>query len=245
MSKLKILIIEDELIIAEDMKEMLCELGYDVIGVATRCSEAEEILARQVPDIALIDILLSCGDDGIQIAGKIKEEYNIPVVFVTSNTDVMTLNRAKEIQPNGYVVKPFEKEDLFASIEIAISNFIKQNFNKADNEPGNYIYKEYLFVKKKNQFEKVKINNIQWIKSEGNYLEIICINKKKYLIRSTFKDFFNNISSKKFIQVHKSYLVNMEEIDAVRVNELVIKDIVIPVGRMYRESLRNQLNIVF
>ena len=245
MGKIKTLIVEDELIIAEDMKVMLLESGYDVIGIAKNCKQAEDILKTQVPDIALIDILLYCGDDGIQLAKTVKENYDIPVIFVTSNTDKNTIERVKDVQPSGFVVKPFEKEDLYAAIEISISNFTRSKSEKANTAPGSYLLKEYLFVKKSHQFEKVKISDIQWIKSEGNYLELFCKDNTKYLIRSTFKELFNNIAFKMFTQVHKSYAVNLEFVDSLRYNELVIGKAAIPIGKMYREAIKKQLNIVF
>jgi DNA-binding LytR/AlgR family response regulator len=244
MGKIKILIVEDELIIAEDMKVMLFESGYDVTGIAKNCKQAEDILRSQLPDIALIDIRLYCGDDGIQLAKTVKEDYDIPIIFVTSNADKSTVQRAKEVQPSGYVVKPFEKEDLYAAIEISISNFTRSQSEKMNKESNSYLHKEFLFIKKNYQFEKVKINDIKWIKSEGNYLELFCLDKTKYLIRSTFKELFQNIAFKSFTQVHKSYAVNFEYVDTLRYNELIIGKDIIPIGKMYREIVKKHLNIV-
>jgi len=252
MSKIKILIVEDELIIAEDMKEILQELNYEVIGLACDCNEAKSILTKELPDIVLVDIQLrsgddqlQCGDDGISLAKTIKEKYNLPIIFITSHSDETTVDRAKAIQPDGYIVKPFEKEDLYTSIEIAFSNYLKSNSTQTDDEVDNYFLKEYLFVKKKYQFEKVRIHDIQWIKSEGNYLEMYCNNEKKYIIRSSFSELFNHISLKSLLQVHKSYAVNFDYIDTVKPNEIVINKTAIPIGKIYRKNIRKKLNIVF
>lgn len=245
MDRIRTLIVEDELIIAEDMKIMLHESGYDVIGIAKNCMEAEKILKKDIPDIALIDIQLQCGDDGIQLAKSVKENYDIPVIFVTSNTDKKTVERAKEAEPSGYVVKPFEREDLFTAIEISISNFAKLKSGNQEAESDSYFYREYLFIKKNYQFEKVKIKNIRWIKSDGNYLELFCLENSKYLIRSTFKDLFNNTAFKSFTQVHKSYAVNLEFVEALRYNELIIGKTAIPIGKIFRDKIKKQLNIIF
>ena len=245
MNKIKILIVEDELIIAEDMKEMLHELDYEVMGVVCDCTEAENVLATEIPDIALIDIQLRGGDDGISLAQSIKDKYDIPIIFITSHSEKATVERAKHVEPEGYIVKPFEKEDLYTSIEIALSNFFKAQSKNPEKEENSYFFKEYLFVKKKYQFEKVRIHDIQWIKSDGNYLEMYCNNEKKYVIRSTFKQLFQNIKLKSFLQVHKSYAVNFDHIDSVRYNEVVIHKNSIPIGKSYRENIRKRLNIVF
>ena len=244
MSKIKILIIEDELIIAESMKEMLQELEYDVIGTACDTDEVNEVLAKELPDIVLIDIQLRNGDDGIELAKSVKDKYKLPIIFITSHSDKQTVEKAKEAQPEGYIVKPFEKSDLYTSIEIAMSNFLRSKSTHPEKEEDNYYFKEYLFVKKKYQFEKVKIQNIQWIKSDGNYLELHCLNKINYVIRSTFDEFFQIIPPKIFIKVHKSYAINFDYIDSVRQNELIIDKEIIPIGKTYKENIRNKLNIV-
>lgn len=123
MNQSKILIVEDELIIAEDLREILLELGYKVTGIAKDIKEAKEILIREVPDIALLDIRLRAGDNGVDLARFIRNNYILPIIFITSYSDKDTLDQAKEVKPDGYLVKPFEKGDLFSSIEIALSNF--------------------------------------------------------------------------------------------------------------------------
>jgi AmiR/NasT family two-component response regulator len=125
MEKIQVLIVEDELIIAEDMKEMLRELQYHVIGIASDFEEAGKILSSCVPDIALLDIHLQGNEDGITLALAIRERFDIPVVFISSYSDRKTVERAKQARPEGYIVKPFTKEDLFTSIEIAIFNHAK------------------------------------------------------------------------------------------------------------------------
>ena len=127
MSSIKIIIVEDELIIAEDMKEMLLNMQYEVIGIANGCDEAEQILSRDIPDIALIDINLRGDEDGISLAMSIRKRYDIPIIFITSFSDKATVERAKQVKPNGYIVKPFEKEDLYTTIEIALDNVIQDN----------------------------------------------------------------------------------------------------------------------
>jgi CheY-like chemotaxis protein len=123
MSQSKVLIVEDEFIIAEDLKEILLELGYRVTGIAKDIEEAKNKLTQEVPDIALLDIRLRAGDDGIDLARFIRKNYKLPIIFITSYSDKDTLNQAKQVKPDGYLVKPIEKGDIFSSIEIALSNF--------------------------------------------------------------------------------------------------------------------------
>lgn len=109
MSKVKILVAEDELIIAEDIRMMLENLGYEVIGTVPDYTEAIELIDKNPPDVILIDILLAGEKDGIALAETIREKHNLPFIFITSHSDAATVERAKSVHPDGYIVKPFEK----------------------------------------------------------------------------------------------------------------------------------------
>ncbi len=245
MSTIKVLIVEDELIIAEDMKEMLQELQYEVVGIACDCSEAEEILIRDLPDIALIDIQLRCGDDGIALAKTVKEKYNIPVIIITSHSDKSTVERAKLVQPEGYIVKPFNKDDLYTSIEIAIFNYAgkqKKDPEVYNEVSENVIIKDSIFIRKDYMLVKIKFDDLKWIKSDNNYLELYC-SENKHLIRSTLKEFIEKLPSSVFLQVHKSYCINTKYITAIDYSSVWLKKQQIPIGRSHLENVKKVLNI--
>jgi len=114
-----ILIVEDEPLIAEDISD-LCQLnGYSVCGVAYRPLEALELLKKLKPNLVLLDINLEDSMTGIDIAERLRNKYAIPFIFLTSYADKKTLESAKDTNPLGYVVKPFNKEQLYSTIEIA------------------------------------------------------------------------------------------------------------------------------
>ena len=243
MSHIKTLIVEDELIIAEDIKGMLLGMDHDVIGIASDCNEANEILQNESPDIALIDIHLRGNDDGINLALSIKEKFNIPVIFITSYFDKTTVDRAKQVMPDGYIVKPFEKEDLYTSIEIAIFNYAKkQKSETVKDDFQNVIIKDSIFIRKDYMLVKVKFEDLIWIKSELNYLELHCIDAK-HLIRSTLKELVERLPSGSFLQVHKSYCVNVSYLTAIDHSKIWLKDIQIPIGRAYLDTIKTTLNL--
>ncbi|MCO6430400.1 MAG: response regulator [Deltaproteobacteria bacterium] len=115
-----VLIVEDESVVAMDIKEALLSLNYDVSGRAASAAEADELLQQKKPDLVLMDIYLEGEVDGIAAAAKIKEEYDVPVVFLTAYADKSTLDRAKVIEPYGYVLKPFRQTELRTVIELAL-----------------------------------------------------------------------------------------------------------------------------
>src|SRR5919202_6006521 len=123
MSLLKIGIVEDELVIARTVLSTLDDLGYSHCGPAINYTEAMEMLEQNKPDLLLLDILLSGKKDGVDVAQKLNELYHLPFIFLTANSDGETIDRAKKVKPHAYIVKPFTKEELYAAIEIAFSNF--------------------------------------------------------------------------------------------------------------------------
>lgn len=116
----KILIVEDEVVIAMEIEALLEQLGYEVAGQAGRGEDAVDLAEQRRPDLVLMDIRLKGEMDGITAAEKIFRLYKIPVVFLTAHSDPSTLERAMNLQPYGYLLKPFRKNDLYTTIEIAL-----------------------------------------------------------------------------------------------------------------------------
>lgn len=123
MSGSGILIVEDENIVALDMKMRLESLGYGVLGVVDTGEAALEFIGRAKPDLVLMDIKLKAGSDGIETARQARERVEVPIIFVTAFTDEGTLERAKLASPYGYIVKPFHERELRIAIELALYKF--------------------------------------------------------------------------------------------------------------------------
>jgi two-component system, NtrC family, sensor kinase len=126
-SKQKILIVEDEAILAESLQETLEEMGYVITGIADTAMQAIMKFFADEPDLILMDIHLKDGMDGIKAAEKIREQKPVPIVFLTANQDNATFERAKISGALGYVLKPFQLRELQIVIEIALNQF---NTNK-------------------------------------------------------------------------------------------------------------------
>ncbi|NMB70654.1 MAG: response regulator transcription factor [Bacteroidales bacterium] len=244
---IKILVVEDELIIAEDIRTKLTSLGYHVIGLAMTADEAEKYLVENKPDLVMLDIMLRGERDGIELARKIRETYKIPFIFLTSYSDRETVARAGTVLPDGYLLKPFTDQDLFTAVEIAISRKAAQpaaqEINQADSQEK--VLHDCIFIKEDHQLVKIKFSELLWIKSEGNYLELFCAGGKKHLIRSTLKDFLNKLPASFFLQVHKSYAVNINHIEAIDYSHILIGSSTIPVGRLFIDNIRKTLRIDF
>jgi len=120
MSSGRILVVEDEVIVAKDIADSLERLGYTVIGTTATGEEALRLAAEHHPDLALMDIRLQGQLNGIETAERLRDEFNIPSVFLTAYADDDTLRRARITEPYGYVLKPFELRELHSTIEIAL-----------------------------------------------------------------------------------------------------------------------------
>ena len=247
---IKILIVEDNVIIADDMQSMLEEIGYEIVDNVIVYEQAVEVLKSEQVDLVLIDIILASDKTGIDLGKHIRENYDIPFIFVTSNSDRATVENAKTVKPNGYLVKPFEQQDLYTSIEIALSNFIygKQigsevnNGSKNEDVPmSNSILKDSIFVKKQHLYYRIQFGDIQFIKADNVYLEVNTVDKK-FLVRSPLKDYLEKLPKNKFYRAHKSYIVNVDHIDAINSKDIMINNTLIPISKDFKEFIISAMN---
>jgi DNA-binding response OmpR family regulator len=119
-SKRRVLIVEDEILIAEELKERLSLLGFSVIGAVDSADEGITIATRERPDLVLLDIRLKGEKDGIQAAREIHQKVDVPVVYLSAYSDRLTVDRIKGSEYDGFILKPFRAGELQSTIEIAI-----------------------------------------------------------------------------------------------------------------------------
>lgn len=237
----RVLVVEDEFIIAEDISETLRSLGYQVAGNATGYNEAIKLIDTQNPDIVLVDINLNEKKDGIDVGTTIREKYQLPFIFITSHADKITVDRAKHLKPNGYLVKPFDKNDLYTCIEIALANFSKKPQEQiTETEPTET--KEAIFIKDGTSFIKIKYEDIWFLKSEANYVSIQTA-QKKHLIRKTLKEFAATLPPEVFMQVYKSYIINLSYVESVHSDHVMVKKQEVPIGREFKEAFLKKVNL--
>jgi two-component system cell cycle sensor histidine kinase/response regulator CckA len=124
MQRVRVLVAEDESIVAEDIREQLTKMGTTVVGPVASGEQAVQVAGDSHPDIVLMDIRLKGRLDGVEAAEEIRRRFHIPVVFLTAHSDDATLERAKKTQPQGYLLKPFEESDLRVNIELALSKHL-------------------------------------------------------------------------------------------------------------------------
>lgn len=243
MAILKIGVIEDELVIARTILGTLGELGYPHCGPAINYTEALDLLETEKPDLVLLDIQLAGRKDGFDVAEKINEIHRIPFIFLTANSDIETIDRAKKVKPHAYIVKPFTKEELYAAIEIAFSNFTGNQIEPKSENSASSQNRNFMFVKDGYVFRKIFFDELLYLESEANYVLLHLTSKKRIMVRSTINDFMELLDPERFIRVHRRFSVNTSFIENIFPNELSILEIKIPIGKSYRTELFNALGI--
>jgi len=134
MATTKILVVEDEAIVAESIRIKLKKMGYSVVSTASSADEAIKKTGEYLPDLVLMDIVLQGEKDGIEAARQIHTNFNIPIVYLTAYSDDKILLRAKITEPFGYIIKPFKERELQVAIEIALFKHDMEKKLKEKNE---------------------------------------------------------------------------------------------------------------
>lgn len=236
MTAIKVGIVEDEMIVAQGISLSLRSLGYTPSLPATSYAEALDMIANEKPDILLVDIKLKGHKDGIDLARKVIEQYKIPFIFLTANADTETVQRAKELVPHTYLVKPFNKEQLYTAIEISLGNFSQRSNAIQKNQLGDNQIKDSIFIKNGYSFQKVKTDDILYLESKNMYVTIHT-SANKFLVRSSIQNYMELIGAPYFIRIHKGFVVNTNHIDTLNYDKLTVNGVEIPIGRTYRDAL--------
>lgn len=249
MSKINILIVEDESIVAKDIQHSLKKLGYTTVGICSTGEEAISITEDVKPDLVLMDIMLKGDMSGIEAAALIREKFNIPIIYLTAYADESTLSKAKVSEPYGYIIKPFKEIDLHTSIEMAIYKHDKERDLKKERD---FLYsivenkesKDMLFVKSNSRLVKVKTSDIIYVEALKDYV-MLNAGKARYTIHSTMKEIEKKLPSNDFIRVHRSFIVRVDKIAAIEQPNLILENDSkkIPIGGSYKDDLIKRLNL--
>ncbi len=263
---IRLLILEDEAEIADDLKETLEEFGY----VITDCVQSGEAALKSIevnePDIALCDIKIDGYMDGIQTAEEIKKKIDIPIIFLTAHFERDLLDRAKKTRPVNYLLKPFDEERLRIAIEFAISNHhlnparspsaqeeAPEEENQEKTLPEYNINHDRIFVKVEGRWMRIFIDDILFLKADGSGCNIIITQNQMVSIRSqNLKNFMERLAHPKIIRTDRSYAVNIDKVMGLEGNSLLLEKgndsanttpISIPMSESYRTEIMTKLGL--
>lgn len=241
---LRILIVEDEELYRLKLEAFILELGYNLVASTDNSEDAVELILKEKPDIAIMDIKINGQLNGIQVAQKLSYTQTV-FLFITSLAERKKYEDAKKTAFIGFLVKPFDQLTLQSSIEY--SQIKKQNI-LADKIQDTRFYnnegKDSILIKHNTQLYKIFYSNILYIEAKGK-LSIIHTNDKTLVSNTSLSNFISKLPIDNFIQIHKSYIVNLSRITKIisKNNELFIEEKILPIGRVYKEKFLKRFDI--
>ncbi|MBX2896890.1 MAG: response regulator [Cyclobacteriaceae bacterium] len=216
---INILTIEDDLLIAEDLKQKLIQLGYGVLGNATTCQETIDFIRTQTPDLIIADIMIEGDKDGIETVSEIYKQLLCPVIYLTANSESATVKRALATHPAAFLIKPFKMSEFAINIDLAIRNF-KARFPQIPTATSK---SDSIFVPDKYLYHRVYKSDILFVEADGSYIKIIT-SERKYQITTNLKGFEAQFDHPAFYRVSRKHLVNLDRVSRINGNMLYIRD---------------------
>lgn len=214
---IKILIIEDEILIADYIRDILTENGYSEIYTSHSVKDATEKMDTLLPDIILMDINIEGHFEGIELSQQKNKEAL--VIFITGQTDLSTIKNALSSSPENYLSKPIRKIELITAVKIAIGK--KQ--------------RNYIVVRDGYRKINLHLADLVYVRSDKNYIDLITTTSK-ITLRMGLLEFAKQLPSY-FRQIHRSIIINMHYLEKKDSDEVTVKGEKLPISRSYRENL--------
>lgn len=228
MTYYRTLIVEDEIIIADTLKKYLQKQGHEIVGTATSYEEATEMYQEKQPDLTLLDIQLAGSKTGIDVAQFIQNQpYSCPHIYLSSQLDLYSINRAKTTLPSGYLTKPIQKSSLYTTIEMAM-------------HAHKYKQKKALTTIRISDSTKgynIAVDDIAYLQADHIYVRVHLKNGKSLLQRSSLSGLLAQLPAQQFIQTHRTFAINKKAVSSYDEHKIYIGDKVIPVSRARKKEV--------
>ncbi|PCJ28125.1 MAG: DNA-binding response regulator [Flavobacteriales bacterium] len=234
--KIKILIVEDEVLVAEEIAADLKDYGFEITEIAISSDECFNAIKKEIPNVILMDINIKGEQDGIETANMITKTHNIPIVYLTANTDSKTMERALASSPSAFISKPYTKKDLVIALELAFNKHNEKLITTTT--PKNT---DSFFVKDGAHYTKINSHEINYIEADGSYSQIITT-VKKYTLSTNLNHFQGNLNNPIFVRIHRSYIVNISKVEAFDKNSLTIAEKTLPISKSYQKEIMKFFN---
>jgi DNA-binding LytR/AlgR family response regulator len=243
MEKIKILIIEDEIITATDLKEILQKRGHRITGIAKNYYETASMIEYEKPDLALVDIKLrNSTHNGIEIAETLLKNKDIPYIFLTSQSDMATFDQAKQTAPKAYLTKPFRENEVVFQIELVFEQFLSQLQKNSNPAISDTIY---VFVV--NAHFRIIKKDIVAIEADSSYVKLILNGyEKPLLITMNLKKMASYLTSPNFFRLSRKHLINLDYLQKFDNDKIWMQghENTIPIPQNGKKELMNQLAVV-
>jgi DNA-binding LytR/AlgR family response regulator len=245
LGKVKILVVEDEILIAESLRIMLENLGYEVPAIFNSGSEAIKNFTPGFADIVIMDIELANNTNGIDAAIELKKISDPPIIFITNNTDERIRKKAiYKTSALQYVTKPFTKLDISIAIDLTLKLAGDKDIASKKANELSYLINDSIFIKGEGSFKKIMIDDIRFLKADGSYCTFY-LKKDNIMFTENLSFLEGKLSfAKNLVRVHRSYLVNINYITKIQDHRLWIEDEEVPIGATYKKDLGDLLRFI-
>lgn len=246
-SPIRVLIVEDEPLFAEQLEAALQDLGYEVVGPAADARIALALHRTETIDLALLDVQLRGATDGVELAQQLLAHRPIPLIFLTSRADGETFGRAQELGPAAYLTKPVAADALQRAIALALSNF-SAKYPAADTflqVPGGEALPDTLFIKENGMLEKIRLSEVQWVTADDKICRLT-LASRTVQVRMPLRELVRHLPAESFVQIQRSYYVNLNHIERLDTARHLVQvgEHILPVSRMLQEELLRRLRTI-
>lgn len=236
MKKIKVLIVEDNSLVAEAIAIVLEKHFLDPVHTTGSGEEAVEYFKSNEVDLVLMDVVLEGDMDGMEAAQAIRKHRQAPIIYLTDHVDEKHIERAKRTYPAGYLAKPYNEAELVRAIEFA--------FNQAQEARSGADPQEDVFVRTDNQeFVRIYFKDVLYLKAARSYCKVVT-DQRTYTLCSSMNQVHEKFDNRNFIRVHRSYVVNTKRITKLDGNVIHIANEQVDMGKEFREGLMNSLKLV-
>jgi len=243
---LKILVVEDEQLVADQLVIQLSDIGYTQVEIAKNSSQAEKIFQDFSPDFLIVDIgLQNSPKDGIELSSSLLTHHPRPCIFLSGFSDDVTLSRVKAVPHSNYLIKPCSTRQLYVSIDRAVDEF---TYHKdKENIPRFFVnpQEDHFYIKASNNaYEKVIVADLQWVESVRGGVELNIKSGKNYMLTASLNSFLLQFQHTALIRVHRSYVINKAQVHSIKDRSFIIKrkneNKLIPCSQSYWNEIKYQ-----
>jgi two-component system response regulator LytT len=230
---IRVLVVEDEDVFLQEMLEVLNSCGVTQITSTDNYKSAVKILGDKKFDIALIDIFIKGDQTGVSIGRYIREKFDFPFIYVSSNLDRNVLKIVQDTHPDALIAKPIDKHTLICNIALVVHNKLTDLDNVA-------VLDDRIFIKKDGVYEKLFLKDITIIESDHVYNFLYLKDGGRIMVRGRLKDFYEKFPNY-FIQINRGCAINMYFIDHFDKQTITVNNKVLEVGRKYKSQVFQRL----
>ncbi|MCR5890343.1 LytTR family transcriptional regulator DNA-binding domain-containing protein [Hymenobacter sp. J193] len=252
----RILIVEDEIMIAQGIVRTLKRLGHMPLEPVDNSDDAIGVLGTELVDLVLMDINIEGECDGIATALQVRRQFGTPVVFLTASTDEQTLKRATLVNHSGFITKPYTDDMLRVTVSLALSKANQPpvlhsstpHFLPADQTAStlpNGQLQDPLMVRMLNSntsYKKVNLADIHYFETKGNYM-LLVTTTGRYMFNSTLTDLLPRLPAY-FIRPHRCFIINLNFVEGLEESVVIVGKENIAVSRTYKNELKARLNFL-